>query len=244
MKLGKTYYPAGVYRIVNTRSGKAYVGSSVQLRSRFSAHRGELNRGTHHCQPLQRAWSKYSADAFRFEVLVYCDRNDVLFFEQRFIDAGYGAYNTCRTAGNCAGVRQTEARKAAVSERHKGKATSAETRTKMSEAARGRVFSIEHRAKMSEARREYVAKNGTRPLSNETRARIGAANKGRQLTDEHKAKIGAATRARAPKAPDLVRKIRALADEGVNMSKIARTLGVPRTSVRRIVSGQAYQQVN
>ena len=85
MKLGKTAHPAGIYRIRNIATGKAYVGSSIRLRSRFSSHRSDLTRGTHHCQPLQRAWAKYGAAAFTFEVLAYCDPEQVLFFEQRFL---------------------------------------------------------------------------------------------------------------------------------------------------------------
>lgn len=243
MKLGKTAHPAGIYRIRNTVTGKAYVGSSVRLRSRFSAHRGELLRGTHHCQPLQRAWAKYGPASFAFEVLTYCDPAQVLFFEQRFLDAGAGQYNTCRTAGNCAGVKQSEARKAAVSARHKGTTKSPETRAKMSEAAKGRVFSAEHRARLSAARRQYVAENGGYPVSAATKEKIGAANRGRTFSAERKANIGAASRARAPKSPELVRKIRALAANGVNMSEIARTLEVSRTSVRAIVDGRAYTHI-
>lgn len=61
--------PCDIYAITHKKSGKRYVGSSVDSHYRFIKHRCELNAGRHHCAYLQNAWSKYGPDAFSFSVL-------------------------------------------------------------------------------------------------------------------------------------------------------------------------------
>lgn len=61
--------PCLIYAIKNKASGKYYVGSTVQ-NNRYGQHVNYLNRKTHHCTPLQRAWIKYGGfSSFEFIVL-------------------------------------------------------------------------------------------------------------------------------------------------------------------------------
>lgn len=60
----------GIYAVTNTISGRVYVGQAVNIRKRWEVHRCTLETGNHRNRYLQRAWNKYGADAFRFEVLV------------------------------------------------------------------------------------------------------------------------------------------------------------------------------
>lgn len=60
-----------IYAITHIASGERYVGSSIDHEARWKAHFGHLNRGTHHCRRLQKAWTKFGPEAFRFEVLAY-----------------------------------------------------------------------------------------------------------------------------------------------------------------------------
>jgi group I intron endonuclease len=57
---------SGVYQILCVPTGKAYVGSAVNLAKRWQEHRWMLRRGQHHSQYLQRAWDKYGETAFAF----------------------------------------------------------------------------------------------------------------------------------------------------------------------------------
>ena len=95
----------GVYRIRNTEDGKAYYGSSVSVNYRLAKHRNQLERGEHANDHLQRAWNKYGPDAFVFELVIRCSREDALFYEQRFLDAywdaGESCYNISRDAKSC-----------------------------------------------------------------------------------------------------------------------------------------------
>ncbi len=60
---------SGIYRILCTITGKQYIGSSINLRSRWNDHRSQLRRDAHPNQLLQYAWNKYGSDAFIFEVI-------------------------------------------------------------------------------------------------------------------------------------------------------------------------------
>ena len=60
----------GIYAVTNTVSGAVYVGQARNIRKRWEAHRSTLEKGNHRNSHWQRAWNKYGAQAFRFEVFV------------------------------------------------------------------------------------------------------------------------------------------------------------------------------
>lgn len=63
---------AGLYEIIHVASGRAYVGSSVDVARRLRAHRALLRRGRHDNVWLQRAWARDGEDAFAFRPLAEC----------------------------------------------------------------------------------------------------------------------------------------------------------------------------
>lgn len=112
----------GVYKIRNTVTEDIYVGSAHNLRIRWQLHRSELNRNKHHSIILQRAWVKYGADAFVFEVLEFCEP-DALFERENHYFA------TLKPKYNIAQVAESSRR---------GVKTSDEAKLKMSQIMRGR----------------------------------------------------------------------------------------------------------
>jgi group I intron endonuclease len=76
----------GVYQIRCLPNGKKYVGSAVNLRNRWTAHRGSLRRGTHRNIHLQNAWDKYGGASFVFEILEPASPATLLEIEQAWID--------------------------------------------------------------------------------------------------------------------------------------------------------------
>ena len=197
---------SGVYEIKRTKTGDRYAGSSADVHRRLDVHcralRGEYHINSH----LQNAWNKYGENAFEFNVLLYCDPELLLVFEQLAIDQS-GHYNLSPTAGNNLGIKHTEEAKtnmsasqtgnqnalgctrsdetrARLSKARMGRKTSAETRAKQSAALMGREFSDEHRAKISDALTG-------REFSDGHKAKISAAAMGRKHTDEAKAKMSA-----------------------------------------------------
>lgn len=67
----------GIYSILNKENGKIYVGLSTNVDRRWKEHRSELNQGKHHNSYLQNAWNKYGESAFEFNILEYCDEDEL-----------------------------------------------------------------------------------------------------------------------------------------------------------------------
>jgi group I intron endonuclease len=118
-----------IYQIRCVPTDKVYVGSAVNMRNRAHKHRSDLRLGKHHSVYLQRAWKKYGAHAFIFEVLeVVQNAVDLVAREQVWIDLKrstnrrYG-YNICAVAGSALGVKHTpeaKARMSVASRAHQG----------------------------------------------------------------------------------------------------------------------------
>lgn len=85
----------GIYKITNTRTGKAYIGQSVNMGNRWNQHQNELNRGTHHNEGLQRDWNR--GDKFNFRVLEetpYLDEREKFYIN--YFDTFNNGYNGTR----------------------------------------------------------------------------------------------------------------------------------------------------
>lgn len=63
---------SGVYVIRNRETGRVYVGSSLNLRLRFTQHRSDLNNRNGRGQ-LQADWAEYGEQRFMFIVLERID---------------------------------------------------------------------------------------------------------------------------------------------------------------------------
>lgn len=210
---------AGIYTIT-TPSGKFYVGSASNFSERFRVHRHRLRSGKHHCLPLQNAFHKYDLDGLKFEILLVCDKKDLLMYEQRAIDTLNPQYNACRVAGNRAGhTPSIETRKktsASLKGKMLGVPQSEEHRVNNSEARRGIVFSDTHLANLKATRQNQKRP----PTSDEQKAKISAANKGRTRTAEVRARISAGNKGKVI-SPEVRAKISAAKKAQFFMRKLA-----------------------
>lgn len=147
---------SGIYVIGRISGGRFYIGSAVNLASRWRVHRCRLNKGNHHSPQLQAAWNKHGASAFEFAVLEeVADRSLLIEREQVWLDAFRPYYNTCRVAGSVAGHSVSAEGRKKISEAQKGRKRgplSPETRAKISAANRGKPLTAEHRAKLAAAK--------------------------------------------------------------------------------------------
>lgn len=101
----------GVYKILNCITGDCYVGSSARvsgIESRWKDHVNLLRRNKHHSPILQRAWSKYGEENFKFEIIEECDPSQCLIREQFYLDTLFPKYNILKKAGNCLGRRASD----------------------------------------------------------------------------------------------------------------------------------------
>ena len=64
---------SGIYCIENIKNNKKYIGQSKDINDRWRRHKGELNRGVHDNDYLQKSWNKHGEESFKFYVLEYCD---------------------------------------------------------------------------------------------------------------------------------------------------------------------------
>lgn len=145
----------GVYQIRHLVSSKRYIGSAASsggFVKRWNEHKLALSKVQHHSIKLQRAWDKYHTDSFVFEVLLYCDPENCLIYEQVMMDYYKPEYNICLFAGNTIG--QTP---------FLGKRHSDMSRQKMSIVKTGTRHSEDSKRKMSQKKKGiYCGENHPR----------------------------------------------------------------------------------
>lgn len=142
---------SGVYRWVHIKSGKMYVGSSVDLGRRFYIYfsfKYMENQGIRSI--IYRSINKYGYSEFRLEILEYCNSEDVIEREQFYLDYLKPEYNILKIAGSRAGSVVLE-----------------ETKAKIRAALTGRVLSESVKAKIKAARIGVKHSQATRAILKE-----------------------------------------------------------------------------
>ncbi|SRR6266568_93541 len=154
---------SGIYRITCTTTSKIYIGSAMNLRTRRNKHFEDLRGNVHHSITLQRAWNKYGADAFTFEILEFVLIPELLTAREQYYFSklrpfGSHGFNIARIAGSTLGrPAPNRGRKMTPEqlERHRlariDKKASEETKRRMAVAHKGSKRSPETRARMSKA---------------------------------------------------------------------------------------------
>lgn len=125
----------GIYCIENIINHKKYVGQSIDIYSRWSKHKSELNNNRHFNDYLQKAWNKYGPDNFKFYTIELCDEKLLDERENYYIDfyetldrnKGYNLMS-----GGTFGRQYTEESCIKRSQSLKGHKVSKETRLKIS----------------------------------------------------------------------------------------------------------------
>lgn len=212
---------SGIYQIRNTTNGKLYVGSAINLRTRFNQHRSDLNTGRHCNAKLLSSWRKYGAGAFVFEVIeTVLAHGDLIAREQFWIDRlsaanGKFGYNILPTAGSCLGhIKSQETREksskalkgrkrapevmARIAEANRGKKRDKQVGEKIAALLKGYKHTTQARANMK-AGRDLVG----RAHSEATKEKISEFRKGMPLSDAHRANIGLVQRG-VKKSPESV----------------------------------------
>lgn len=75
-----TNYNCGIYRFTNLINGKCYIGQSIQLKERYNTHRRGKDTSLFH-----KAIRKYGFENFHYDIIIYCDRQDLTLYENLFI---------------------------------------------------------------------------------------------------------------------------------------------------------------
>ena len=83
----------GIYKIENILNGDCYIGQSKHLNKREKQHFKELLENKHDNRYLQNSYNKYGCENFIFKVVIYCELNELSYYEQSLVDLFSPAYN-------------------------------------------------------------------------------------------------------------------------------------------------------
>lgn len=172
----------GIYQIVNKINGKSYIGSSINLKYRKYSHFRELKHGIHHSQALQRAYNKYGKDSFEYKILLTCNKEDCIKYEQEYLDTLKPEYNICSIAGNCLGRKFSEESKSKMRKAKEGFKHSEETKQKML----GRTHNEEVRDRISNSMKLIKPKRLSEQDILDIKSRLESGEKGCVLSKEYK----------------------------------------------------------
>lgn len=185
---------SGIYLITCLNNGKIYIGSAVNIRDRWLRHCKELRSGNHPNPHLQNAWNKHGEDAFTFEVIEECERQNLLSREQYWLDQlrpYETGFNVARSStAPMLGRKQSPQQIALTTSKTRGQKRSPEFKNWIRIKQTGRIASKEARQKMS------AAKIGKK-LPLETRTKMGRAAEGNKNAVGNKGALG---KKRSPEA--------------------------------------------
>jgi group I intron endonuclease len=176
----------GIYQILNSKTGKCYVGSAVDIEDRWIHHRKKLSGGSgHHSVKLQRSWNKYGPDVWEWKILQECEESQLTWLEAFWIckldsfDNGYNSISITLDGERLVRRHSEETREKIRVARAK-QVISEDTKKKMSLSAKSRKASEETKKRISD---------GNKNPSKEVREKRGLALRGQKRTDEVRKKM-------------------------------------------------------
>lgn len=203
-------HKAGVYRLVNKVNNKTYIGSSINITSRFYKY-FNIHHLLKHKTTIHKALLKYGYLNFSLEILEYCNKNISVSREQYYIDLLKPDYNILQTAGSSLGFKHSPE---TLDFFRNSRKISEQTRKNLSRSATGRVLSD-------------LAKN-----------KISASRVGIKLSAKIRANMSAATTALIG-VPVVVKNIQTNTEtKYINLTEAAKAIGVTRTAVKKALDSE------
>lgn len=181
----------GIYKITNIINNNCYIGSATNLKKRWSGHKRQLKLGKHSCKHLQHAYNKYGEDSFIYSVLLFCEKENLILYEQRAINVYKPEYNILKVAGSSLGHKHSEETKLKMSlsrlgnKNRVGKLHTIETKEAISKTLIGNVRSLGNKLSNETKAKIAQAQLGKSP-SKETRIKLSKAKTGTKCSEETK----------------------------------------------------------
>ena len=185
----------GIYQIRNLVTGFCCAGQSINLKGRPGQHWRKLKNNKHDNSHLQNSYNKHGKECFVFEVIIYCHKEYLTYYEQSFVDKYIAlniSYNICRECvDSCKGVKRSNETLSRMSEAWKNRPPATEeTRKKMAKAKKGKTSSMKGKHYPEEVRKNMsIAAKNKPPMSEETKKKIAESGKGRTHSEETKNKM-------------------------------------------------------
>lgn len=143
---------SGIYIISNTIDSRIYIGSATSFRHRFAVHKRTIKEVKHGNPKLMAFANKYGIDKLIFTATFACPIEDLLKYEQEYLDKhqpfGDNGFNIVKTAGSPIGYKHTEGAKEKMKRRPK-RVVSEDEKKKLSELKKGVPRSDELKKKLS-----------------------------------------------------------------------------------------------
>jgi len=172
----------GIYCFTHIESGRQYCGQSIDCAERFKQHTTPKKASN----GIKGAIMKYGVDAFSFQILEECKREELNDRETWWIaelgTLAPGGYNL--TGGGGAATVVSEETRTRMSAKAKGRTHSPESIEKCRAAKIGHIVSDETKEKIRAA-------NVGKTASPEACAKMTATRKGKLLSSEHRERISA-----------------------------------------------------
>ena len=89
----------GIYKITNTITGDFYIGSSKNVKRRWTQHKWPSKWNEYPNNPMYIDMRKYGVDKFAFEILAEVEAEKLKETEQKFIETLKPTYNNYRASG-------------------------------------------------------------------------------------------------------------------------------------------------
>jgi GIY-YIG catalytic domain. len=129
--INNTQKISGIYKIINKKNGKYYIGSSDNIlgsHGRWMEHINGLKSNRHENSYLQRSWNKYGMENFEFSILEEVPKPRLVEVEQTYLNCaikdGKQCYNLSYSAnggGGFAGHKHSSESKLKTSLKLKGR---------------------------------------------------------------------------------------------------------------------------
>lgn len=75
----------GIYKIINTKNKKIYIGSSVNVEKRKEKHFWMLKKGIHDNKFIQSSFNRDGNESFIFEIIEFCNFEELVDKENHYI---------------------------------------------------------------------------------------------------------------------------------------------------------------
>ena len=158
---------SGIYMWTNNINNKKYIGSSENLKRRFSEYFNQNNLIRHNCMQICRALLKHDYFNFSLTILEYCSPDKCLIREKHYWDIYKPEYNISqdpaapfsgRTHSDATKIIMSYAKKGITGENHPkfGKNISDESKKRISDTKKGSAARESTRARCAPREESYV----------------------------------------------------------------------------------------
>ena len=177
---------SGIYKIQSKiKPERIYVGSAVDYKHRWICHLSDLRKDKHGNSRLQNHFNKYGESDLKFSILVGCAKENLIAYEQFYIDSLNPWFNILPHAGSRLGQKTSEETKLKQSLLKIGK-PSGRKGIKVSDSERERLRLLNLGKKQSiETINKRISKCIGQKRTDEAKLKMRLAKLGKKNSPEH-----------------------------------------------------------